>query len=273
MPSPTKTQTSKSKKVAAITGASSGLGREFARQLAARGYDLLLIARRQELLEELKTQLESEHAITVELCVADLAKPDELAMIEQRLMAMDNLELMVNNAGFGLQRSYPDVDIEAETDMLRVHCIATARLSQAALLPMCQANRGNIINVSSVAAFLHGAAGVQYYATKAYILSFTKSLQCDVARHGVRVQALCPGLVHTGFHDTTTMSNFEKGKIPTFLWLPASFVVKKSLAAILDSRKNRVVCVPSIRYRLLLSLLTSPLASPILNWMGRWRSR
>lgn len=256
--------------IAAITGASSGLGTEFARQLAKNGYDLLLIARRLNLLEELKRQLEAECGVHVDVFAADLANSEDVKRLEKHLAGMKNLEVLVNNAGFGLQHQFPDVDIEREVDMISVHCIATLRLSQAALLPMRENKKGYIINVSSVAAYLYGAAGVQYYATKAYVLSFSKSLQCDVANYGIRVQALCPGFVHTGFHDTKSMQGFDKKKTPNFLWLPAEFVVRKSLSAL---KKQRVVCVPSIRYKLLLCVLTSWIAAPILSWMGHWRAK
>lgn len=267
-----KTQIGADRPVAAITGASSGLGAEFAHQLAAQGFDLLLVARRSGKLEELKNKLESKYGILVEPFVADLSKDDDLARLVERVSSIENLEYMVNNAGFGLQHKFPDVDIEAELDMLKVHCIATLRLSHAALGPMCKRNNGYIINLASVAAFLFGMAAAEYYATKAYILSFSRSLQCDLSGRGVRVQALCPGFVKTGFHDTNEMSRFEKGNIPGFLWIPSDYVVRTSLKSV-RKKPGKSVCIPSMRYKFIVAFLMSPFSGPLIEWMSRWRGR
>jgi short-subunit dehydrogenase len=253
--------------LAAVTGASDGLGKEFARQLAAQGYNLLIIARRPALLDELKAELEEKYHVQVEPLVCDLSKPDELKRVEDRLEKEESLEVLINNAGFGLGDAFPNVDPDKEESMIRVHVIATMRLSRAALVPMCRNKKGSVINVSSVAAFLNGENTAQYIATKAYILSFSKSLQCDVRRYGVRVQALCPGFTHTGFHSTEAMKFFEKSEVPRWLWLSAEYVVKTSLDSI--RRTSRVVCVPSLRYRLILAMLCNPIGDAILGYFSR----
>jgi len=254
-------------KLAAITGASEGLGKEFARQLAAEGYNLLVIARRGHLLDELKADLEAKYNVQVEPVVCDLSKPDELKRIEDRLEQAESLEVLVNNAGFGLGNAFPDVDPDAEESMIRVHVIALMRLSRAALVPMCKRKKGFIINLSSVAAYLFGENAAEYSATKAYVLSFSKSLQCDVRRYDVRVQALCPGFTHTGFHATEAMKFFKKAAMPKWLWLSAEYVVRTSLNSI--RRSNRVVCIPSLRYKLILALLCNPIGSLILGRASR----
>jgi len=253
------------KKLAAVTGASDGLGKEFARQLAAEGYDLLVIARRPTLLEKLKADLESQYGIQVEPIVCDLSKPDELKSLEDRLENEESLEILVNNAGFGLTDAFPNVDPDKEEAMIRVHVTATMRLSRAALVPMCKSKKGYVINLSSVAAFLFGSNSAEYIATKAYILSFSKSLQCDVNRYGVRVQALCPGFTHTGFHSVEAMKAFDKGATPRWLWLSAEFVVRTSLRSI--RRTRRVVCVPSFRYKLILALVCNPVAQTLMAYL------
>jgi len=252
-----------SRPLAAITGASEGLGKEFARQLAAEGYNLIIIARRPALLDALKADMETTYNVQVEPLVCDLAQPGELKQVEERLEKEKSLEMLVNNAGFGLSDAFPNVDPDKEESMIRVHTIAPMRLSRAALVPMCQRQKGYIINLSSVAAFLHGQNTAEYIATKAYLLSFSKSLQCDVRRYGVRVQALCPGFTHTGFHFTESMKSFKKGEIPGWLWLSAEYVVRTSLHSV--RRTSRVVCVPSLRYKMILALLCNPIGNALME--------
>ncbi|MDR3197331.1 MAG: SDR family oxidoreductase [Planctomycetaceae bacterium] len=247
--------------LAAITGASDGLGKEFARQLAAEGYDLLIIARRGKLLEEIKIELETKYGVFVEPYICDLSNEEEVKQLEKRLETSESLEFMINNAGFGFTDPFPNVDPDREETMIRVHIIALMRLSRAALVPMCRRNKGFLINLSSVAAFLYGTNSADYIATKAYVLSFSKSIQCDVKDYGVRVQALCPGLTHTGFHSTELMKSFQKEKTPGFAWLTAEYVVRTSLRAIRKTR--RVVCIPSLRYKLLLALICNPIGYKI----------
>jgi short-subunit dehydrogenase len=253
--------------LAAVTGASEGLGKEFARQLAAKGYNLLVIARRPPLLDELKADLEAKYHVQVEPFVCDLSNPDELKRLEDRLEKEASLEVMVNNAGFGLGDAFPEVDPDTEERMIRLHTIALMRLSRAALVPMCKRKKGYVINVSSVAAFLYCQNTADYCATKAYVLSFSKSLQCDVRRYGVRVQALCPGFTHTGFHSTESMNFFQKSAIPSWAWLSSEYVVRTSLNSI--RRTRWVVCVPSLRYKLALALFCNPIGSAMLGLFTR----
>ncbi len=248
--------------LAAITGASDGIGEEFARQLAAQGYDLLLIARRENLLNEIKADLETRFGIVAEVYPCDLADPEQTRKLEAKLESSDRLEFMVNNAGFGNKNSsYPDVEADLEERMIQVHVISLMRLARAAVQPMCRQKKGFLINLSSVAAFLYGPGCVEYNATKAYVLSFSKSLQCDVRQHGVRVQALCPGLTHTSFHTTESMKGFRKDKTPGVAWLPVEYVVRSSLRSIRKSRRS--VCIPSWRYKIALCLLCNPLGNLI----------
>ena len=248
--------------LAAITGASDGLGKEFARQLAEAGFDLLLIARRENLLNEIKADFELRYGIDVEVHVCDLSKAEEVKRLEERLEKAENLEYLVNNAGFGRQDGvYPQADPDHEEEMIRVHVVSLMRLTRAALQPMCRRRKGYVINLSSVAAFIYGPGCVEYNATKSYVLSFSKSLQCDVRNLGVRIQALCPGLTHTGFHATQTMKGFEKDKTPGIAWLTSEYVVRTSLHSI--RRTNRVVCIPSWRYKIVLALLCNPIGNRI----------
>ncbi|GHT45052.1 short-chain dehydrogenase [Planctomycetales bacterium] len=256
-----------SKKLAAVTGASDGLGKEFAEQLAGEGYNLLLIARRENLLNELKNKLESQFGITAETVVCDLLEADPLRQLEKRLENETELEVFVNNAGFGFSDTFPNTDPDKEQSMIQLHCVAVMRLARAALVPMCKQKKGYLINTASVAAWLQGPGAVEYSATKAYILAFSKGLQCDVRQYGVRVQALCPGMTHTGFHSTEEMKTFNKKGIPGFLWLTAQYVVQTSLRSVKHSRK--VVCIPSWRYKIILALLCNPVGAMITEILYR----
>ncbi|MDR1492648.1 MAG: SDR family oxidoreductase [Planctomycetaceae bacterium] len=248
---------------AVITGASSGLGKSYAHQLAEQGHNLLLVARRGELLRQIKTEIEAKNSVHVEIDVADLADEQQAIKLAERIRQLPRIDYLINNAGFGLRNMFPDVMIEEEIAMIRVHCEASVRFCQAALFPMRKQGRGNIINVASLAAYLTGPAAAEYCATKAFLRSFSISLQDDVRQHGVKVQALCPGFVHTGFHDSESMKgNDQKKFFPKFLWLNCDRVVRDSLRAV-QKRRSRVVAIPSLRYKLIFALNNIPIFSTL----------
>jgi uncharacterized protein len=232
--------------LAAVTGASSGIGAVFARTLAKRGYDLLLIARRREKLDALADEVGGE------VLVADLTDDADLRRVEERLARAENLELLVNNAGFGAGGVFAQADIEAQDRMHRLHIIATLRLTHAALVGMVARRKGGIINVSSVAAFLTNPGAIGYCSTKTWINSFTEGLSLELKSGGspVRVQALCPGFVYSEFHDTAGMD--RKKLAPAAWWLDAQMVVEESLAG-LD--RGQLFVIPSMRYRALVWVL------------------
>ena len=229
---------------ALITGASSGIGAEFARQLAARGFDLILVARRRERLEKLASELGGVH---VEVLAADLTAEAELAVVEQRLATAENLELLVNNAGFGTRGKFFEADLDGQLRMHRLHVLAPMRLTHAALPGMVARAKGGVINVSSVAAFGSTPGGVSYCATKAWMNRFSEALALELRSVGspVRVQALCPGFTYTEFHDVMGM---DRKSIPAGWWTPAQQVVAASLRG-LD--RGKLVVIPGLRYRAL----------------------
>ncbi len=231
--------------LAAITGASAGIGAVFARKLAARGYDLLLIARRRDRLEKLATELPVE----AEPFPADLAAPDDLERVAARLAAEPRLALLVNNAGFGIRGRFFESPLEDPVRMHRVHVDAILRLTHAALGGMVRRNQGGVINVSSVAAFVRSPANVSYCATKTWINAFTEGVYLELRGAGskVKVQALCPGFTYTEFHDVLGM---DRGVIPPWLWMNADDVVDRSLAG-LDS--GTLFVIPGWKYRLFVS--------------------
>ena len=248
--------------LAVITGASTGLGKSYAQQLAAQGHDLLIVARRGDMLNELKTEIEAKYNIQVEVFVADLADEAQLLRLVERIGQLPRIDYLVNNAGFGLRKMFPDVVIEDEIRMIRVHCEANVRLCQAALVSMCKRKIGNIINVASLASYLSGPAAAEYCATKAFLRYFSVCLQHDVRQYGVKVQALCPGFVHTNFHAAETMKGNDMERLPEFLWLNCDRVVRDSLRAI-QKKRHRVVVIPSLRYKIIYALNNTPIFSQI----------
>ena len=240
----------KPRPLALVTGASSGIGAEFCRELARRGCDLVLVARRAARLSQLAAELAGVYGVRAEALAADLTKDDELAVVERRVSAEDNLEYLVNNAGFGTRGKFFETDRDSQDRMHRLHVLATLRLTHAALPGMIARGRGNIINVSSVAAFWETPGNASYCATKAWMNSFTEGLALELraARSPVKVQALCPGFTHTEFHD---VMGVDRGLIPGPLWMPAEAVVGASLRGL---EHGRTVVVPGLAYKFLVLL-------------------
>ena len=237
------------KQVAVITGASSGIGAMFARKLAARGYDLLLIARRLDRLQSLADELSAAHRVTASAMSADLAADTDLLKVETRLRDMPDLALLVTNAGFGTQGYFWDADIAGQEQMYRLHVIATMRLTHAALGNLTRRNTGGVINVSSVAAFAPSPGNVSYGSTKAWMSRFTESLSIELRQRKsrVKVQALCPGFTLSEFHDTLGM---DRSTIPSQLWMTADFVVSESLRGF---DRGELVVIPGWRYKLIVT--------------------
>ncbi len=233
------------RRLALITGASSGIGAAFASALAARGYDLLLVARRRDRLEQLADTLGAE------ILVADLATDEGMAAVERRIAQAENLELLVNNAGFGTRGRFFRVDIQGQDQMHRLHVLATMRLTHAALEGMVARGKGGVINVSSVAAFWQSPGSVSYCATKCWINSFTEGLALELRAAGspVKMQALCPGYTYSEFHDVAGM---DRKLIPSSLWLRAEDVVAESLAGL---EHGKLFVIPGWRYRVAVFLL------------------
>ncbi len=230
---------SNSKPLAVVTGASSGIGAVFARKIAESGYSLLLVARREDKLQELQKQTGGE------LLVADLSTEEGISQVERRIQNEGTVDLLVNNAGFGTKGTFWTATPESQIAMHQVHIMATMRLSRAALPSMVARDRGAIINVSSVAGFAQSGGGVSYSATKAWINSFTEGLALELKRvHSqVRVQALCPGFTRTEFHDSLAM---DVSQIPESLWTSAEEVVDASLRGLAS---DELYVIPGWRYQ------------------------
>ncbi len=245
-------------KTALITGASSGLGAEFARQLAARGADLVLVARDRDSLEAVAAELRAEHAVAVEVLAADLVDTAGLDAVASRLADPAHpIEILVNNAGFGLDLDFAANDLADEERHLDLHVRASMRLSHAAMRAMLPRGSGRIVNVASVAGFMPRGT---YGAVKAWVISFSRWANSVYAPRGVTVTAICPGFTHTNFHERMGLAPGREG-VPAVMWLDAADVVREGLR---DAARGRAVSIPSARYKLLVGLmrvLPAPLAA------------
>jgi uncharacterized protein len=227
---------------ALITGASSGIGLAFARKLAASGYDLVLVGRDSVRLTSTSATLRTTHGIGVEEQPSDLSSLAGCRLVERRLVREDQpVDLLINNAGFGLRKPFLANSIEDEGRMLDLHVRATLRLCHAAGRTMSARGSGRIVNVSSVAGWMPRGS---YSAHKAWVTTFTEALSGQLAGSGVRVMALVPGLVHTELHERM---GTPTSRIPSWAWLDPDDVVA---AALKDLDGRTVVSVPSARYKL-----------------------
>ena len=236
---------------ALVTGASAGIGSSFARRLARGGYDLILVARRRDRLEQLAREIGG-----AEVLVADLTSDTDMQRVEDRIAAETRLELLVNNAGFGILGPFFEMPVEGQDQMHRLHILATLRLTHAALRGMVARNKGAVINVSSVAGFAQSPGSVSYGATKTWMNAFTEGLAMELRSAGsaVRVQALCPGFTLSEFHD---VAHVDRKTIPARLWMKPEDVVDASLAGL---AQGKIFVVPGSIYKMLVW---------VVGWMPR----
>ena len=226
---------------ALVTGATVGIGHSFARRLAERGHHLVLVSRDAARLEEVAAELRTSYGVDTEVLAADLTDRAELARVEKRLADPDRpIELLVNNAGFGLKGRFLDNTADAEEAMLDVLVTAVLRLSHAALGPMSERGSGGVINVSSVAAFLPRGT---YSAAKAWVNSFTEWAAHEYRPQGVTVMALCPGFTKTEFHQRMEVG---RDSAPDFMWLDPDELVTTALS---DYDRGKVFSIPSAQYK------------------------
>jgi len=228
-----------SEKWALITGATVGIGDAFARHLASQGFNLVINARSVDKLEERAAFLRKNYGVEVEILAADLAKECEKV---EAYIASHEIEVLVNNAGFGLNQSFLLSSIDDEEQVLDVLVRAPMRLMHAVLPQMRTRNSGTVLNVSSTAAFI---AGGHYSAAKSYMTVMSESLHTQLAPTNVNVCSLNPGFTRTEFHQRAGM---KMGAIPEFMWLDADFLVK---AAWRDAQKGRAISIPGWQYKLL----------------------
>lgn len=230
---------SKAKPVVMVTGASSGIGAEFARACSARGDDLVVVARDEPRLEALAESLEKEHGADVEVLPADLTTGKGTAVVEARLESADPpVDLLVNNAGFGTFGKFAELPRDVEARVIGLNVTALMRLCHAALPPMIDRRRGGIINVSSLAGYQPTPLNATYGAAKAFVTSFSHALHEEARGTGVNVMVLCPGFTRTEFQER---AGLDSGAVPGFMWQSAEEVVA---AALRSYASGRAVCIP-----------------------------
>jgi uncharacterized protein len=241
---------------ALVTGATSGIGLEFARQLAARGNAVVLVARTESRLREVAAELEAAHDVMTEVLVADLADRADADRVAERARTVDTV---VNSAGFGTRQRFLDNDLAVEEEMFDVLCRAILVICHAAGREMKERGRGQIISVSSVAGWL--ASGT-YSAAKSWVTVFSESLAGELAPFGVTVTALCPGFVRTDFHQGAGIGT---GAIPGRAWLDARRVVRTCLR---DASRRKVISVPGPLYK---GVVIAARLAPrrLVRWCGR----
>jgi uncharacterized protein len=255
--------------LALVTGASAGLGAEFARQLAASGHDVMLVARRLDRLEALATTLRP-HDITAIPLKVDLARMDAREEIAAALAACGrHADVLINNAGFSIPDTFTTTPWERERDMLMTLVVAVTGLAHLVLPAMIAQGRGRIINVASVAGFSPGVAGHTLYpASKSFVIKFSQSLDCEVRRKGIKVTALCPGYTETEFQIASGMSDLV-AKTPRHAGQHPREVVAAALAG---NAAGRVIVVTGIENkisRLVLKVLPDAITRPVINYGAR----
>jgi short-subunit dehydrogenase len=230
----------KSQGTALVTGASSGIGAVYAQRLAARGFDLLLVARDQQRLDEAASKLRAEHGVNVEVLKADLTQKDDVLKLEQRLRSDSNISLLLNNAGVAADGLLANADLDQLERMIQLNVTAVTRLASAAAASFAKAGRGTIINIASVVALFPERFNATYSASKAYVLSLTQSLNAELDGTGVKVQAVLPGVTRTEIWER---SGIDASQIPAEMVMEAGEMVDAALSG-LD--QGELITIPSL---------------------------
>ena len=230
----------KKRQTALVTGASGGIGLELAHVLAREGFDLVLVARRKDELDKLAKQLAKEHGIEASVVAKDLSKPEAPAELFKEMKGTV-IDVLVNNAGFGTYGKFAEIDRDRDLQQIQLNVAALVHLTKLFVGPMLERKRGRILNVASTAAFQPGPLMAVYYATKAFVLSFSEAIATELAGSGVTVTALCPGPTESGFQASAKMQ--ESG---LFKSLPVADGKSVAEAGVAGMLKGRVIVVPGL---------------------------
>ncbi|MGH8384624.1 MAG: SDR family NAD(P)-dependent oxidoreductase [Pseudomonas sp.] len=225
---------------ALVTGASSGIGAVYAQRLAARGFDLLLVARDQQRLDEAASKLRAEYGVQVEVLRADLTQKDDVLKLEQRLRSDSSISLLLNNAGVAADGLLANADTDQLERMIQLNVTAVTRLASAAAASFAKAGRGTIVNIASVVALFPERFNATYSASKAYVLSLTQSLNAELDGTGVKVQAVLPGVTRTEIWER---SGIDASQIPAEMVMEAGEMVD---AALFGLDQGELVTIPSL---------------------------
>lgn len=228
---------------ALVTGASAGIGRAFCRLLAAEGYHIVMVARREARLRELAQEIDNSFTTGSTVIAADLSRPDAANEVCRQLVQHRlSVDLLVNNAGFSIRDGFCDTDWQVHRDEIQLMVTTLTQLCHRLAAAMRERGQGHIINVSSLAAFVPTAPSFLYTAIKSYVLHFSEALDMELKPHGVHVTALCPGFTWSEFHDV--MGNREKmNRLPKFIWSTPEEVAEAGYRAVLAGKP---VCMPGV---------------------------
>ncbi len=230
-------------KLAIITGATSGLGLSYANILAKRGWDLFLTGRRLEVLSKIKKRIENEENVDVIISKIDFTDEQQLDSLLESVKKLDRVDMLVNNAGYGRRTDFFQDDFVSQHAMLNVHVNAVTKLIHTVVPKMIKENRGLIINVSSLSAFIPTPLSFFYTSTKAFIVSFSECLHVDLLHTNIKVQVLCPGYINTNFHSRMDIETSKDKFFRRWFWMSPDSVVESSLNAILR-HKHKVIYIP-----------------------------
>jgi hypothetical protein len=225
---------------AVVTGASSGIGVAYAERMAERGYDLILVARRRDRLEDVAKRIKIKTNRAVEIATADISDANDLLRIEALLTEREDIDVLINNAGLGALGPTSKVAADALENLIRINILALTRLTHAVLPGFLRRNTGTIINIASMIAVMPTPSGAGYSGSKAYVLNFTRSLQMELAKTNVIVQAVLPGPVRTEFFEA---SGLTAAPFPNELFMSAEQLVDTALQAL---AQGELVCFPSL---------------------------
>lgn len=253
-------------KTALITGASAGLGAEFARQLAAGGYNLVLVARRREKLEALAAELRDTHAVECHIVTADLSEAAAPAALYETTHSMGlEIDYLVNNAGIAGPDLLEERDWAAQADFYQLMMTSVAHLCHLYIPAMRERGFGRVINVASVAGRVPRADGCNYAPSKAYIIALSEALDATFKGTDVNICALCPGFTHTEFHEVAGMAEM-KNNLPKWLWYPAATVVADGIKAV---EKGKPISISGRLYRWIDPLFQSVFTRRLFRAPGR----
>ncbi len=239
-------------KTAVITGATSGIGAAYAKRFAGQGYDLVITGRRREKIEALAKNIRKECHVRVEVVLAELSEKEEIRKVIE-VMQEKQVEILVNNAGFGANSLFYECDLEVAEQLASVSVIAPMELIRAVLPDMVKKKSGTIINISSESVYMIVPKNSVYSGSKAFLKSFTEGLHVDLTGIGIRVQAVCPGLIHTDFHEKMGMEKSRQTNKGIVSWMSPEEVVTCSLK---DLQKGKVICIPGFHTKLMTRMLS-----------------
>ena len=240
------------KSIAVITGATSGIGKEFASKFARLGYNLIITGRRKAVISRVANRLKDLYHIEVEVSIIDFSIKKDLNKFLKILETKRNIEVLVNNAGYGLSERFSEDDVNHQLKMLNVHIVAPLKIIHKVLPHMIELNKGIIINVTSLAAYTPTPDNAMYTSTKSFLTNFTESLSMQLNNTDIKVQCLCPGYTNTDFHNKPELTQ-KSVHLGIKNWMNPSEVVDYSLDCL---EKDKVICIPGISNKLFLYIIS-----------------